>query len=60
MCCCSVPIFFSQVGVNGIQEGMIIERSKALTKNAFYSHFGTLSQIYERIVAVNLLSDRKQ
>ena len=55
----SVPAFFAQTGVNGIASEMLIERTAPLTLPVFTKHFEGLSRMYQRILAVNLLSDKK-
>lgn len=55
----SVPAFFAQTGVNGLASEMVIERPLALTMPAFTKHFAGLQRMYQRVFAVNLLSDGK-
>jgi hypothetical protein len=45
--------------VNGVAGALVIERSAALTLAPFARHFETLSLMYGRIFAVNLLSEKK-
>ena len=52
----SVPVFFAQVGVNGLQKGLVIERKMELMKRPFKLHFSSIKNIYGRVMVVNLLT----
>ncbi len=59
MCEFSVPAFFAQTGVNGLAGDLIVQRTAQLTLPAFNKHFQMTKEIYSRIFAVNLLSEKK-
>ena len=45
--------------MNGLTNGMVIERNLQLSKTAFHLHFGHIKKIYDRVFCVNLLSEKK-
>ncbi len=56
----SVPVFFQQIGMEGINIELNIQRTKELTKKPFTNHFKTILQHYNRCMCVNLLSEHKK
>ena len=52
-------MFFAQVGVNGLQKGLVIERKMELMRRPFNLHFSSIKRIYERVMVINLLTEKK-
>jgi hypothetical protein len=56
----SVPVFWQQLGIDGLASNLKLNRTVELTESAFISHFIKLKNTYKRFLCVNLLSVLKQ
>lgn len=56
----SVPVFWEQLGIDGLASKLQISRSIELTESAFLAHFAKLKKTYKRFLCVNLLSLKKE
>jgi hypothetical protein len=56
----SVPVFWEQLGIDGLKSKLKISRSLELTETAFLGHFGKLRKTYKRFLCVNLLGLGKE
>jgi hypothetical protein len=56
----SVPVFWQQIGIDGLASSLQINRPLELTESAFLSHFVKLRNTYRRFLCVNLLSILKK
>lgn len=54
----SVPVFWQQSGM--IKKEIQLSRSEDGTAPAFLKHFRTLCALYERLIVINLLSEKSQ
>jgi hypothetical protein len=53
----SVPVFWEQ---KGMIEGVTLLRGPEMTRKAFHKHFQELTNTYNNIFVVDLLSDSKE